>query len=287
MLRYFANGRIRWKEWIRCNTRTNWEFYAVIRGRCGPIFRDGEAPLLTEKTLWVFAPGCSHGWGDDHRSFHRIALHFSSVPYPLDEIVRERGWFAKELTPAEIERVRQIAAELEPHFVNPSLLSPLFFQARLMDLATIVLADFATSQTPALPDLANFKVESAISWYTEHMSRNPAVREVADAVHVSPSHLRRLFWQVRRTSPKTAFQRLQLERANELMSSSAYKLDAIARQCGFVSASHLCREYKRAHAFTPTHWRKRLIAKFDHAMPDGYAPVREFSARPTERSMSA
>ena len=77
MLRYFANGRIRWKNGMRCNTRTNWEFYAVIDGKCGAIFRDGEKPAMREHTLWVFAPECPHAWADDGRStYHRISLHF-------------------------------------------------------------------------------------------------------------------------------------------------------------------------------------------------------------------
>lgn len=288
MLRYYANGRIRWKNRMLCNTRTNWEFYAVLDGRCGPVFRDGERPVIIEKTLWIFAPECSHAWADDGRGeFHRIVLHFGSVPYPLDEIVRERGWFAKKLTDADLARLRQIAAELEPHFVQPNLLSPLCFQGRLMDLAALALADHAATQPPALPDLANFKVERALSWYVEHLARNPSVKEVADAVHISTSHLRRLFWQMRRTSPKAAFQRVRLDKAKELMSRTAHKLEDVARACGYANASHFCREYKRVHHFTPTHWRKRLIASFDHPLPPGVVPVREFSARPAERTMSA
>lgn len=287
MLRYLANGRIRWKQTMLCNTRTNWEIYAVIDGRCGPIFRDGEKPALAEKTIWVFAPECSHGWGDSGRTFHRIALHFGTVPHPLDEVLRERGWFAKKLTDEEIARLSAIAAELEPHFVQPSLLSNLAFQGRLMDLAALILADHARTQPPALPDLSNFKVERALSWFAENLARNPSVKQVADAVHVSTSHLRRLFWQVRKTSPKSAFQRIRLERAQELMGSTAHTLEDIAGHCGFASASHLCREYKRTHRFTPTHWRKRLIAGFSKPLPPGVVPVREFSARPNERTMSA
>jgi AraC family transcriptional regulator len=288
MLLYFANGYIRWKEVARCNTRTNWEFYAVLDGRCAPVFKDGERPPLQENTLWVFAPECSHAWIDDGRhQFHRIVLHFGTVPYPLDQIVREKGYFSKTLNQEEIERIKSIAAELEPHFQRPHLLSPLHFQGRLMDLATIALAGNDGHQPPALPSLASFKVESALSWYAEHLARCPSVKEVADAIHVSPSHLRRLFVQVRNTSPKTLFQRIRLEKAKELMSRSALTLDDVARHCGFASASHLCREYKAFHHFTPTHWRKRLIAQFSKPLPPGVVPVRNFSARPEERTMSA
>jgi AraC family transcriptional regulator len=288
MLRYFANGRIRWKNSMVCNTRTNWEFYAVIDGRCGPVFRDGERPVFADKTLWVFAPECSHAWADDGRhTFHRIVFHFGTAPYPLDEIVRERGWFAKKLSDAEIARLREIAAELEPHYCTPGLLSPLCFQGRLMDLAALALADHAKTQPPALPDIAQFKVQRALSWYTEHLSRRPTVKEVADAIHVSVSHLRRLFIQIRHVSPKTAFRRVRIEKANELMSRSDHTVEDIARHCGYANPGHFCREYKLVHNFTPTHWRKRLIAGFAKPLPPGVVPVREFSARPTDRTMSA
>jgi len=289
MLRYFANGAIRWKEPMRCNTRTNWEFYAVVKGHCAPAFRDGEKPVLQEKTLWVFAPECSHAWVDDRRhKFHRISMHFGSVPYPLDEIVRQRGgWLERKLNEADIARLQAIAAAVEPHYLNPHQLSPLHFEGRLMDLALLVLAGNDSAQAPALPDLANFKVESALSWFAEHLARSPSVKEVSDAVHVSTSHLRRLFWQVRRTSPKNAFQRIRLDKAQELMSRTALTLEDVARHCGYASSSHFCREYRAFHHFTPTHWRKKLIARFIEPLPPGTTFTRHFSARPHERTMPA
>ena len=289
MLRYFANSPIRWKERMRCNTRTNWEIYAVIKGRCAVTLNDHERPAYKENTLWVFSPECSHAWHDDRRSkYHRIVLHFGSVPYPLDEIVRQNGgWLERSLSDADIARLEAIAAAVEPHYLNPNQLSTLHFEGRLMDLALLVLEGSDAAQLAPLPDLANFKVESALSWYAEHLARNPSVKEIADAVHVSTSHLRRLFWQVRHTSPKTAFQRVRLDRAQELMSRTAMTLEDVARHCGYNSASHFCREYRAVHGFTPTHWRKKLIDRFTKPFPPGVVPVRNHSPRPHERLMPA
>ncbi len=289
MLRYFANGAILWKEPMRCNRRTNWEFYAVIKGRCAPALRDGEKPVLQENTLWLFAPECSHAWVDDRRNkYHRISLHFGSVPYPLDEITRQHGgWLQRRLAAADIARLEAIAGELEPHYLNPNQLSTLHFEGRLMDLALLMLAGNDSAQLAALPDLANFKVESALTWYSVHLARSPSVKEVADAVHVSTSHLRRLFWQVRRASPKTVFQRTRMEKAQELMSRTALTLEDIARHCGYASSSHFCREYRAFHNFTPTHWRKKLIDRFIRPFPSDKVVTRNFSARPHERLMPA
>jgi AraC family transcriptional regulator len=290
MLRYFAHGRVRWKDGMRCNTRTNWEFYAVIEGRCGLRFSDQQRPVLHEKTLWIFAPECSHAWADDgRRAYDRLSMHFGSVPYPLDEIVRQRGgWLEKSLSPADIARLQALAAELEPHFCRPTLASPLHFQRALVELALLVLDGQALSSLqPTLMDLANFKIERALSWYAEHLARSPTVKQVADAIHVSPSHLRRLFWQARRTSPKAQFRRLRLEKARELMGRTSLTLEEIARQCGYASASHFCREYKTVNHFTPTTWRKRLIDRFVRPFPQGVVHLREYSVRPEERTMQA
>ncbi|WP_438480974.1 helix-turn-helix domain-containing protein [Oleiharenicola lentus] len=289
MLRYFANGAIRWKKPMRCNTRTNWEFYAVIEGRCAATLRDREKPVFKEKTLWVFSPECSHAWHDDrHRKYHRIAFHFGSVPYPLDEIVRQNGgWLERKLSDDDIARLQAFATAVEPHYLQPNQLSTLHFEGRLMDLSLLTLEGSTAAQLSPLPDLANFKVESALSWYAEHLIRKPSVKEIADAVHVSTSHLRRLFWQVRHTSPKTALQRVRLDRAQELMSRTAMTLEDVARHCGFNSSSHFCREYRAFHNFTPTHWRKKLIDRFNKPFPPGEIPTRDHSPRPHERLMPA
>jgi len=156
-----------------------------------------------------------------------------------------------------------------------------------MDLSLLALAGNDAAQVPALPDLANFKVESALAWYADHLASGPSVMEVADAVHVSTSHLRRLFWQVRGTSPKAAFQRIRLDRAQDLMSRTALTLEDVARHCGYTGSSHFCREYRAFHNFTPTHWRKKLIDRFVKPLPPGVTFTRHFSARPHERTMPA
>ena len=120
MLLYFANGSIRWKETARCNTRTNWEFYAVLDGRCAPIFDDNERPPLQEKTLWIFAPECSHAWIDDGRhAFHRVVFHFGTVPYPLDTIVRACADISSGSSPVWSARCRAGSTSTGPASVPP------------------------------------------------------------------------------------------------------------------------------------------------------------------------
>lgn len=264
MLRYVAHGYRQLVGRFHPNWRTNWEFFAVLNGRVAPVFGDRDHPPLQEHMLWVFAPESCHGWiAKPEQKFYRVVLHFGSVPDQLETLVRASGnWLAKKLNRDEVARLKQFAVELQPHFDRPSVISPLLFQGRLMDLSLMMLSGRETQQLPSLPNLAAFKVDSALSWYAEHLPRNPSMKEVADAIHVSPSHLRRLFWQVRASSPKAVFHKVRLEKAQEFMARSSLTLEEVARRSGYANASHLCREFKQARRITPTFWRKRIVVKF-------------------------
>lgn len=260
MLRYLANGPRQLSGRVPANWMPHWEIFAVLDGRCAPVLHDTDKPELQERTLWIFAPECRHGWIAEHdRAHQRVAFHWNGVPPPLEALVRSshQNFHAVRLNDAHVAKLRAIAAELEPHVQRPTLLSPLHFQGRLMDLAIMILSGNDAAAPADLSQLAVFKVERALSWYAEHLSRGPSVKEVAAAIHTSPSHLRRLFWQVRKASPKSVFQRTRLERAQELMSRCNITLEEVARQCGFTGASHFCRDYKAHFAMSPTIWRKR------------------------------
>lgn len=290
MLRYFAHGPVRWKNGMRCNTRTNWEFYAVLDGECGLRFSDQQRPRFCQKTVWVFAPECSHAWASHPgQTYLRVSMHFGSVPYPLDEVARQNGgWLEKSLSDADIARLHSIAAELDPAFCQPNAVSPLIFQRRLIDLSLLLLEGRKLdTSAPALTDLAHFRTERAISWYLDRLGQHPSVKQVADAIHVSSSHLRRLFWQSRRSGPKAVFHQLRLDKAKELMSRSSLTLEDVARLCGYSNASHLCRDWRQTHHFSPTTWRKKLVDRFVHPLPPGTTPVREYSVRPEDRTMPA
>jgi AraC family transcriptional regulator len=264
MLAYFAHGKRHITERVPSKLRPNWEFFAVMGGRCAPVFGEDDWPELRENTLWVFAPDCRHGWiADFKRPIVRLCAHFGSVPHPLDTFVREHGnCYAKALTAAEILRLQAIAADLEPHYRRPTVLSPLYFTGRLSDLALIALTGGQAEQQQTLSNAATVRVENALAWYAKHLAKSPSVTEVAAAVHVSPSHLRRLFWEVQQSSPRAIFQKTRLQKAQELMNGSTDTLEEIASSCGFTDASHLCREYKKHYKVTPTLWRRHKVISF-------------------------
>lgn len=242
-------------------TRMNWEFFAVVRGRCAPLHRDASPPRLVERTVWVTPPGSAHTWaGDGSRQAYVAVFHFGSVPAALESIARERGQLALSLKPAECRRIEALARELQPDFRRPSSLSNLVFQRALLELSLLVLRKLPVVDASLRQDESERIVEKATSWYAEHVQENPSILQVAREVHVSASTLRRMFQRVRHERPSRAFGRIQLEKGMRLMSETKLKLEGIAEECGFTSTSDFCRAFKAFTQVTPTVWRRTILA---------------------------
>jgi AraC family transcriptional regulator len=262
MLRYLGVGPRQFGLYpLKPLARMNWEFFAVLKGRCAPLGQDDRHPPLAERTLWVTAPGSSHTWaGDGPRAVHVAVFHFGSVPSALEAMVRERGQIAVKLTAAECRRLQALARQLQPEFHQPNHLSNLVFQSALLELTLLTLRKLPQSKLPLVEGGAERTVENATTWFSEHVRANPSITEVAREVHVSPSTLRRLFRRVLREQPARVFGRIQVERGMRLMTETNLKLESIAEECGFTCTSDFCRAFKAFTKVTPTVWRQTILA---------------------------
>ena len=263
MLRYLGVGPRQFGLYpLKPLARMNWEFFAVVKGRCAPLTSASAQPPLSEQTLWVSAPGSSHTWaGEGSRRAQVAVFHFGTVPAALEESVRERGGqLAVELKAADCERIAALARELQTDFHEPNKFSNLVFQAALIELALLVLRKLPASKFPPLEGHAERAVENATTWYADNVRANPSITEVAREVHVSPSTLRRLFRRVLREQPARVFGRIQVEKGMRLMTETELKLDSIAEECGFTSTSDFCRAFKAHTKVTPKVWRQTILA---------------------------
>lgn len=264
MLRYLAKGR-RWfglRPMYR-HRRADWEFFAVLQGRCGPTLADGKKPTLCTRHLWVFPPETAHGWcGQRARSCRVAVFHFSTVPDLLEKAARPIGYVSRPLTAAQARRVARLADELQPHYQRMTGKSALVFERALLDLSLLALESISPEHLDRSLDRSARKVEAVITWYGEHMAEQPKLEQAAQAVNVSARHLRRLFRDVRGESPQTVFTRLRMQRAMELLSQSDCKLDAIVAACGFSSSSDLCRVFKRYRHISPGAWRRQIVNEY-------------------------
>lgn len=262
MLRYLGSGPREFGRFpLKPQVRMNWEFFAVVKGRCAPLRPAGERPVLRSRMLWVFPPGSAHTWTSDGTRRIEVAIfHFGSVPAMLAALAHEQGQLALELTAAECRRLAALAQELRPDFEQRTPLSNLVFQRALIELALLVLRKLPElHQTPPRAHAERI-VAAATEWYAEHVQTNPSITEAARILHVSPSTLRRLFRQTLHERPARVFARIQIEKAMRLLTETKLKLDSIATECGFTNTSDFCRAFRAIAKVSPHVWRRTILA---------------------------
>lgn len=243
--------------------RIDWEFYIVLKGRCAPVLNDDDRPELLTRTLWVLPPENLHGWiGARGRPCRVAAFQFPFLPPLLCELARKRGILAVPLTSVQTREIEGFARELQPHFERPNSLSELHSHRVMIQLSLIALKATPAERVHPFHKQDQEKVDDALRWFSGRLAENPSVSRIAAAVHISPGYLRRLFQKVRNQSPKRLLRRIQLERVVECMGRTSANLDQIAAECGFATASELCRAFKAQFRVPPAVWRKNMLPRF-------------------------
>lgn len=266
MLRYLGYGfRYFGQKPMSPQTRANWEFYAVLSGRCAPLLPGDEGrvmPILQSNTIWVFPPEHKHGWIGEKRRCKAAVLHFGVVFPLLAEITREHGFLQHKLTAAQVRRIEKLASELKPHYDKPVRLSSLYEQHVQLELALMALEGIVTPRLPTLGSISAQKVETAMLYFRDHLHEHPSIDQAARVAGVSSSHLRRLFIQVRKESPRSALQHVAMERAAELLSETSRTIASIAELCGFAGAGEFSRAFKTHYKMPPSVWREGILPPY-------------------------
>jgi AraC-like DNA-binding protein len=102
----------------------------------------------------------------------------------------------------------------------------------------------------------NEAINSALRFIHSNYAGKLDNSAIAAAVGYHPYHLGRLFkLHVGKTLAKY-LQDVRLEHAEELLMSTDLTVVAISDECGFTTAEHLIKVFKRRYGTTPLKWRK-------------------------------
>ena len=259
MLTYVRLGHVNFSKGTRLRgvvSRPEWEFEACLSGKQGVYIPAATTEVeLCEMVLWAFPKGHVHGWRAPGPS-ERVVFHFSGVPGELERNVPDRGYYKTSLSRTDCSRLRAIARAAMDMVTQPTTLRDLLYSNLLSELSLFALREVPTTRL-SLHASAQDKVKAAESWYRDHIEEHPSYRDVASAVHVSPSYLRSLFHIIRAKSPKAAFIKLRMEYAAELLCESGLKLEDVAEHVGFSCGSALSRAMKDYFGVTPRQLRTR------------------------------
>lgn len=238
----------------------NWEFYAITQGKCAPSFVDRPSPKPTGKMLWLLPAHARYGWHGELTTSYRYVFHFALVPSEIRLALSDRPYLCVPLEDEDIRTIQNLAGELNEHFHQPNQYSHLYFERALLTLSLLILKNEQPRSNTPLHLLAEERVSRAIAWYVENMESNPKVDEVAAAVHMTSTHLRRMTRRARDCSPHTLFRRLQMERALDQLANTSKTVEEIARRCGFRSMEDFSRVFHRELGTPASVWRSQYLS---------------------------
>lgn len=89
------------------------------------------------------------------------------------------------------------------------------------------------------------------------LGRKWSVAQMADALGVTQSQLRRLFIEATGDTPNRALINFRLEAAAERLNDPCVRVKEVLQCVGIFDASHFCREFRRRFAMSPTEYRNR------------------------------
>jgi transcriptional regulator GlxA family with amidase domain len=90
-----------------------------------------------------------------------------------------------------------------------------------------------------------------------HEDLSITVSDIADAVHLTPRSLSRLFAATLKASPKQVLSQLRLSHAELMLHYTNESIETIAQTCGFVDRYHFSRAFSRKHNMGPATFRRR------------------------------
>jgi AraC-like DNA-binding protein len=232
-----------------------WEFQAVVRGRCAPVFAAGREELA-ERKLWAFSPGNAHGWtGEAGKTCEVYVFHFEAVPEGMQRLVPRDSSAEARLDDAEIRRVRRIYRRLRESGGASDVLGALHELESLVSLCLIIASRLAPSVQVGESRPGNL-VKSSLAWYEDHMASGPRLTTVARQTNISVSHLRRLYRSVLHESPSSELAKRRFSRAKYLLAVTSLSISEIADATGYGSASAFSRAFRKGVGISPDGWRR-------------------------------
>ena len=105
--------------------------------------------------------------------------------------------------------------------------------------------------------VGNPLVANALHWIHNNFAKGIQATDVARAMKVSQQGLQKAFAAHFSRSPGQEIRHQRVQMANQLLSTSHTKVQAIAKDCGYYSVDTFIKSFRQVHGTTPGKYRQR------------------------------
>ena len=261
MLKYLSKGvrteRV-WSTGTDPYSRGVWEFMAIIKGEAFRRTQASGRACYVSSRLFISKPSSKHTWHVRQGcSCEIVTMHFDTIPPQIQNLFGSFDHFSVPLSPDDTSRIQGVFTSVFPHYYKPDVESILRYRQALLELSTIVLAKENTYARAKGVDRNAERAQQAVRYFSDHLSRRVTIAEICKVMHLSPPHIRRIFKQSFKQSPKVVLENIALEEACRMAVETPFLLKEIASSCGFAGFPQFSRAFKRRFGSAPEAWRKR------------------------------
>ena len=240
---------------VERHTHETAHFIVLLSGQYVTSARGADAVCVRPAVIYN-PPGTTHR-DRFRRVGGRVDGRFISVAVDSARMSDIAGSFplVDESTYSHERRAVQLGARLtcEMHGRNDS--SSLAIEAICLELFASAIAE-ARAERTAERTAAPGWLRVASDLIQDHCVEGTCVADIARACDVHPVYLSRAFRKFFGCSPGDYLRRCRLERAVNLLASTAMPLSMVALQCGYTDQSHLNAAFRRAYDTTPAKYRR-------------------------------
>ncbi|MNY39615.1 HTH-type transcriptional activator Btr [compost metagenome] len=102
------------------------------------------------------------------------------------------------------------------------------------------------------------RIHTIIHFLHAHPQRMPEIRELAELVQLSDSHLRKMFIKQTGQAPLHFVHSIKIEQAKKLLASSVKPVSQIAYELGIDNPNYFSRMFKANTGLTPLQYRQQF-----------------------------
>ncbi|MEK7413877.1 MAG: AraC family transcriptional regulator [Planctomycetota bacterium] len=255
-----------------------WQWYLCLHGAMHVQIDAEEITLGPYQSVFIppFAKRALHS--SQRRAPGYVVAVFDSPEVVLDAIARRRIDTPSALRP----EVQAMVHELRHHDApDARLLAEALLLRLVIAHKRLALAAVEPTTAPAVGDRTRQElVARAEAFMAKHLAEPLTRQLIAQAVHVSETHLARVF---RAATGMTALDRLtvlRLEQASHLLRDSDLPIGEIVKRVGFVGFAHFSRTFKRAYSIAPSEYRATGGAAGGVVFTGVRAPVPDLRGNP-------
>ena len=279
---FIAAGNALYRKGDRHKKRSNigvFDLLFVISGKLF-IMEENQQYTIGENQLLILSPDKTHSSYricDTETSFYWVHMGFSGAYYESEHIhpvskVSNKSLFRDTSFYVTLPKYIQLPedqGQFLKNYIDPLLMfsinkydnhtekyrqisNPLKQQQQFLNVLDMLNLDSRFSNTP------DTLASEIMQYLQNNYEKNFTIQDLAQMYNFHPVHIIRCMKNSYHITPVQALTTIRLERAKELLSTTALSVSSVSESVGFSSCSYFIKKFKAHYNKTPAQYRNEI-----------------------------